>query len=111
METYPMRAATWDDIGAVVKLIADADQVDYGSVTYTEADVAGDWRRARFDLARDAWLALAADGTLAGYAYVWVRSSETGEILILGVVHPDHRGRGLGERLAASMEARAGEYL
>lgn len=106
-----MRPVTWDDVGRVVQLIADADAVDYGTVTYTEADVASDWRRARFDLERDAWLTVTADGALAGYAYVWARSLETGEILILGVVHPEHRGRGLGDRLAASMEERALEYL
>ncbi len=111
MDPYPMRPVIRDDLGAIVRLIADADQVDYGSVTYTAADVAGDWKRPRFDLARDAWIFEAADGTPAGHAYVWVRSAETGEILLLGVVHPDHRGRGIGERLAASMEARAAEHL
>lgn len=108
--TYAERSVVWGDIDDVVGLIADADRADYGMATYTSADVAGDWRRARFDLAGDSRIFTTGD-VIAGYAYVWVRDAEKGEIVVLGLVHPEHRGRGLGARVAEWMEERATQHL
>ena len=108
---YAMRPAAWDDIDAVVALIGEADRVDYGAATYTKSDVAGDWQRARVDIAADTRLFQAEDGAIAGYAYVWPRDPGKGQIVLLGLVHPEHRGRGLGARMVDWMEARAAERL
>lgn len=51
------------------------------------------------------------EGVLGGYAYVWIRDPSAGEVLVLGVVHPDHRERGLGRSIAGALEKRAAELL
>jgi len=93
----------------VAKRLADEGVVDH-SLEEQQAN----WSRPGFTLATDAWMALAPDGTLGGYAELWPRERqpEAEQRFILDAhVHPDHRGLGLGSRLFAQMLARAEAYL
>jgi ribosomal protein S18 acetylase RimI-like enzyme len=95
------RATTRDDLEAVVALVAACEIADLGRAEIAPEDVRGDWRRPSFDLARDSIAVLAADRLVA-----------EGEVFggrAYGVVHPDHRGRGIGSWLLRWTETRAKE--
>lgn len=68
---YRLRSAERGDAAAVAALMAAVDVEEYGVAETTEDDVAEAWSRPRFDLARDAWVVLAADGAFAGYGDIW----------------------------------------
>jgi len=70
-EGYRLRAAEPEDRAAVAALMAAVDVDEYGVAETTEDDIAEAWARPRFDLAHDAWVVLAPDGTLAGYGDIW----------------------------------------
>lgn len=110
MDGYRIRPARRDDLEAVERLVNAADLADYGRATFTAADLEEFWARPRFTLERDCWMVEAEDdGSLAGYGYMWVRD-EGVHIIAIGVVHPAHRDRGIGTRLADAMDARAVEH-
>ncbi len=105
-----MRAPTMDDLAAVNALIRACEADEYGVPESTEDDLRGAWERARFDLARDAWLVVEGDGRVAGYADVWERQERSvldGD----GYVHPDRCGLGIGRLLVRLTESRARERL
>lgn len=114
-ERYATRAATWGDLASVVELFRQSDLVDWGEVDVTEATVRHDWEDPHIDLAADTWLVLeepssgptqvpAAYGSLLGL-------DDHRQLEAWGVVHPSHRGRGLGSHLLDAVEARAAEHL
>jgi mycothiol synthase len=101
-DTLVVRPARAGDAVPVVDLFAAADIHDVG-----EPDLDLDWLRAEWrylDLARDSWLAFHGD-RLVGYASLDRRWREQPEVWL--VVHPEHRGRGIGRQLLDLAEARA----
>lgn len=100
---YALRAPTLNDAQAVTDLIGASDTADYGEPDYSVEDVRADWRRNGFELARDAWLIYASDGTLAAYGNVW----DSGAHVYIDpstCVHPNFRERGLEDFLIARAE-------
>ena len=85
-------APTTEDFRAVAELILACDLADYGEPDYLEEELLADWKD--IDLRTDAWVIVAPDGGLAGYAAVENR----GHALVYaeGYVHPRYTGRGLG---------------
>ena len=110
MEGYRVRPATFDDVGPVAEMIADGDRHDYGEVTLSERDLVDFLNRPRIDIAKDTWVYEDANGKPAAFGWVWVRT-ENEHAVVLGAVHPDHRGRGLGTAVATVMEERTREIL
>lgn len=106
---YSIRHTRRDDLGRVARMLDAADLADYGHATYTEADLEDEWSRPRFDLGRDCWVVESPDGSIAGYAYVWVREEQE-HLIEIGVVHPQHRGRGVGSMLLDALHARSREH-
>lgn len=105
---YTVRHPTVDDIAAIIAVmrdfdIAEADEVD---VYHTE-DILADWED--LDISKDAWVVLAPDGMLCGYATL--TDQEDGYIVSDGYVHPLHYGRGIGTTLVELMEERAAEIV
>src|SRR6185503_4218549 len=67
------------------------------------------WSRPGFDLAADAWVATDGAGAVVAYGQV---GRGDGEIVgSWGVVHPEHRARGIGSALLDRIEARATTML
>jgi mycothiol synthase len=105
---FVLREPVEGDIPAVNELFAASERAWYGRAFSTEADIAGMLKRPRFNLERNAWIAIEPGDSLAGYAEIWER--EPGRLIeALGVVHPRSIGRGLGREFLALMEGRAAE--
>lgn len=89
MEWRPLTAA---DVPAVYALEAAGEAFDDGVVEVTEDDIEGDWERPDF---RPESMSMGGfvGGDLVAYAEVFQGRAEA-------LVHPDHRGKGLGTHLA-----------
>lgn len=105
---YALRAPRPDEAPAVYALIVASEVAEFGEATgYSLGDLEGNWRT--IDIGRDAWVAVAPDGSLAGYAYVSDRRHV--RVDAEGYVHPDHVGRGIGTALVRSAETRARDHV
>lgn len=97
-----LRAPCDRDAESVATLLAARDTADFGRPDYTLGDLLDDWRSSELDLARDAIVAQAADGTLVGYAVV--RRLGT-----FGAVDPGWERQGVGTALIDWCEHRQRE--
>ncbi len=105
---YALRAPRPDEAPAVHALIAASEIAEFGEATgYSLDDLEGEWRT--IDPAQDAWVAVAPDGSLAGYAYVSDRRHV--RVDAEGYVHPEHGGRGIGTALVRAAETRARNHV
>lgn len=107
---YAFREPTPDDLEPVADVLV-AEQLAGGA---TEAALDADfirqvWSRTSFDLAADAWVVTDVAGTIIAYGQV--DREEPDLIESWGVVHPEHRGRGIGSSLLNRIETRAAELL
>jgi mycothiol synthase len=106
---YTVRPATTEDLGLVMEMMGAADQVDWGEPDFTESMLLQDWRLPRLDMTKDTWLVLDDEGWAAGYAWLYEREDHT-KLDGWGLVHPGHRGRGIGTYLVDRIEARARQH-
>jgi ribosomal protein S18 acetylase RimI-like enzyme len=66
-----VRHPTIHDIGALLSFIHKYEQATFGSIGTSEAEIYDGWRRAGFDLSKDAWLVVNREQDIIGYARVW----------------------------------------
>jgi mycothiol synthase len=101
-----MRAATLEDIPAVVAVGGACDLADIGEFDVHEDWVHDEWLRPRFDPSTDAWVVTEPGGAVVAATYTW---DEEPHLLFdsAGWVHPTHRGRGIGTALILAVERRA----
>src|SRR5918997_6944540 len=105
---YSVRHPVVADLGAVHALIVASEIEEFGEAEGVSLDeLEGDWKQ--LDLGKDAWLAIAPDGALAGYGYVQDRRHV--RLDVEAYVHPAHYGRGVGTTLVRLAEARAREHV
>jgi len=102
---YVLRHTAPADMGPVQALLDTVEDADAGEPRGSEIRVANAFRDPRKELTRNTWVAVAPDGAFAGFAFLfWGRTAQgEGE----PYVHPDHRGRGVGDALLDAVEARA----
>ncbi|HEU5368770.1 MAG TPA: GNAT family N-acetyltransferase, partial [Ktedonobacterales bacterium] len=100
---YTVRSPTEDDIPAILALLRDFDLAEMGQADpVTPQRLLSDWDD--LDPAADAWLMLASDGQLAGYATIM--DDGGGRLLADGYVHPSRQGQGVGSTIIDLTEAR-----
>lgn len=95
---YSARPFTSEDAPGFWAVYAAAEQADLGEVAIELEDIRADWARPSVDLARHTMGVLLGDEVVAGSDVYRTRRAD-------GVVHPDHRGRGIGSWLARWTQA------
>jgi mycothiol synthase len=100
LEGYTTRPLVPSDARAVFEVMAAQERADIGEVAIEEADIVGDWQRPSFDVSASTIGYFEGD-RLVGYGEV------SGPWHGDAAVHPDHRGRGIGTRIAHWMQETA----
>lgn len=97
---YTSRPPTTADAEAINELICAVDVADYGEPDYSVDDLFAEWRRAGFQLERDAWMVFAPDGTFVAYGNVY-DAGEHVRVDPTTCIHPEYREQGLEDYLIA----------
>ncbi len=106
---YELRTPTEDELEMVAAVLTADELADAGQITLGADFVRGEWSHAGFDLSTDAWVVADRAGTIVGYAHAVREDPAT--VFPWGVVHPLHRGRGIGTVLFDRVEDRAARLL
>jgi mycothiol synthase len=106
---YQLRAPTPDDLAMVADVLVADELEDAGQVVLGADFLRDEWSRADFDLATDAWVVIDDAEAIVGYAQA-IREEPT-LVESWGVVHPEHRGLGIGSSLVDRIEERASQLL
>jgi mycothiol synthase len=104
---YILRHPTPDDLLAAAACLAIVTATASGAPDFPEEDLRSHW--GALDLDADAWLIIAPDDTVAGYAAL----HGEGHVVLQaeGYVHPSHTGRGLGSSLLQAAESHASAHV
>jgi mycothiol synthase len=100
---FARRSATMDDAQAIYRLMAAGEIRWHGRAEVVPDAVAADLQRPELDRERDTLVVEAADGDLAGWA--WLHLGKRAQI----DVHPSYWGLGIGTALLDWAEARSRE--
>ena len=104
---YTLRHPSPEEVSAVQAVMDAAESADTGEPRRHENDIVNEWRSPKCHPAEDWWVAVTPGGTVAAVGWIWPETA--GEVTADHYVDPDHRGRGLGEALLGTIEARAAE--
>jgi mycothiol synthase len=107
LDGYRVRPPAMDDLAGVTAVLVADELDDAGRVTLGEDFVRARWNRTGFDLSTDAWVAVGGDDLIVGHALVL--PAEDGIAYSLGIVHPSHRGRGIGSALLDRIDERSAQ--
>jgi len=105
---YTIRPPLLDDLNAVHAVIVASEIEEFGEAQgYGIDDLKREWKQ--LDLEKEAWVAIAPDGSFAGYGYVQDRRHVRLDVEIY--VHPAYYGQGIGTTLVRLTEERAREHV
>lgn len=105
-EDFTLRPPALEEAKAALDLISAAEVAEYGESDYSLEDLLDQW--SDLDLHQDAWLVLAPDNQLIGYAAVLKGNHR---FTFDFYAHPTLAPEGLNKYLLAKCEARAREKL
>jgi mycothiol synthase len=111
------RPATLDDLDAITTLTQAMAGVDHPNYIETREEIESELTHSWTDLATDTLVAVQASGVLAAFGLVIFppRPDDLSDTflraIIIGGVHPDLRGRGIGRTLLTWQHARGLEQL
>ncbi|HEY7660302.1 MAG TPA: GNAT family N-acetyltransferase [Actinomycetota bacterium] len=106
---YAIRPPSEADLDAIAEVLLADDLETAGRSDYDAEFVRAQWRSPGFEPGLDGWLAIDAVNAAVGFALVLPENLDV--VKSWGVVHPRHRGRGVGSALLDRVEARAVERL
>ena len=108
-DSYEIRPPTFDDVEGVAEVMLADDLADIGESDVDADFVRDQWSAPGVDLSEDAWVITDPNRTIVAHANL--SPDGEGKVKSWGVVHPEHRARGLGAALLDRLEARATERL
>jgi len=108
-EGYILRHPEPDEAKAIQALLDAAETADVGEPRRHAIDVLTDWGSPRCRPGEDWWVAESHGGEIAAVGWVWPET--VADLTADHYVHPDHRGRGLGETMLDVLERRAAEHV
>ncbi len=105
-----LRPLAASDIADLVRLLAEAEEVDRTSEHYNEADLEEEFANPDIEVGKD-FVGAYEGERLVGYFQVYARASDGThhKVNVGGTVTPDRRGRGIGTVLVDAMLARVDE--
>ncbi len=108
-EGYILRHPEAGEAKVIQALLDAAETADVGEPRRHAIDVLTDWGSPRCRPAEDWWVAESRGGEIAAVGWVWPETVT--DLTADHYVHPDHRGRGLGETMLDVLERRAAELV
>ncbi|MCP4140958.1 MAG: GNAT family N-acetyltransferase [Chloroflexi bacterium] len=108
---YTLRAATMDDLEAVVKLVYDVCEHDGDTdIAYSPEELKEIWEDPNLSMEKDTWVISTETGYIVGYEEFYNRSQHAA-LLGDGYVHPNYLGIGIGTALLRALDIRAREEI
>jgi len=104
---YTLRHPRSEEAPPIQAVLDAAETADTGEPRRHSDDVATEWSSPRCRPEVDWWVVEARGSEIAAVGWIWPETA--GDLTTDHYVHPDHRGRGLGEVMLDVIETRAAE--
>ena len=107
---YEIRSPSFEDVERVAEVLLADDLAETGESEFDTDFVRDQWSKPGVELSEDAWVVTDPNETII--AHTNLSPDGEGKLKsIASVVHPEHRGRGIGSALLDRLEARASDRL